>query len=437
MQIVLINPPNCGKSIPEDNYGIKSIKMIFRGEPLALQTLAGNISNHDVTIVDLKAEPDSLDLYLQDNGIPDLVGITGVTCEANTVLSIAFNIKTRFADATKKPVIVVGGHHASADPDFFNCTFIDYVVVGLGKKSFSDLVAAIDEGKENISIPGIAKTNSRTRLSYQPRKFSFVDLVDDVAPRYDLVAQHRDKYVMSGVGGKVGFVSTAFGCTHRCFFCSIPYLTDGKYISHSIESAIRDIKLLGDIPLIRFVDANTFGDIKLAEKFAQAIIDLNLGKKIVADVRADTVVNNPKLMELWKKAGLASVVIGFEEISDIRLKMLNKKTKFDVNVEALQILASIGINVIGDFIISPDYTEKEFDDLDQFIDSNPIALPVPSVLTPIPGTPLHRQLKDKIRVFDLDYYTFSNAVTDTYLPEEQFYSKYANMLEKLHQHITK
>jgi hypothetical protein len=36
MNILLINPPNCGKSIPEERYGIKSIKMIFCGEPLAL-----------------------------------------------------------------------------------------------------------------------------------------------------------------------------------------------------------------------------------------------------------------------------------------------------------------------------------------------------------------------------------------------------------------
>ncbi|MGL1930630.1 MAG: B12-binding domain-containing radical SAM protein [Desulfotalea sp.] len=437
MRIVLINPPNSGKSIPEEHYGIKSIKMIFRGEPLALQALAGNVSDHDVTIVDLKAEPEGLDLYFQNNEKPDLVGITGVTCEANTMLKIASNIKTRFESSAMAPIIVVGGHHASVDPEYFNCSFIDYVIVGLGKSSFRELVQSVDTGQQNISIPGIAKTNGRAQLSYQPRKYSFIDLVDDVAPRYDLVAQHRDKYVMSGVGGKVGFVSTAFGCTHSCFFCSIPYLTGGKYISHSIESTIRDIKLLGDIPLIRFVDANTFGDVKLAKKFAKVMIDLNLGKRIVADVRADTVVNHPELIELWHKAGLVSVVIGFEEISNKRLQMLNKKSKFDINVEALQILESIGINVIGDFIISPDYTEKEFDELDAFIDSNPIALPVPSILTPIPGTPIYRQLKDKITIFDLDYYTFSNAVMDTNLNEELFYSKYSKMLKRLHAHIKK
>jgi len=59
MHILLVNPPNCGRSIPEERYGITSIKQIFRGEPLGLETLPGNLEGHEVRIVDLKAEPES------------------------------------------------------------------------------------------------------------------------------------------------------------------------------------------------------------------------------------------------------------------------------------------------------------------------------------------------------------------------------------------
>ena len=41
MKILLLNPPNCGRSIPEERYGITSIKQIFRGEPLGLDFDAG------------------------------------------------------------------------------------------------------------------------------------------------------------------------------------------------------------------------------------------------------------------------------------------------------------------------------------------------------------------------------------------------------------
>jgi hypothetical protein len=78
MKILLVNPPNCGRSIPEELYGIDSLKMILRGEPLSLEALAGNLDNHEVKIVDLKAAPDTFMEVLTDFH-PGIVGITGVT----------------------------------------------------------------------------------------------------------------------------------------------------------------------------------------------------------------------------------------------------------------------------------------------------------------------------------------------------------------------
>ena len=440
MQILLINPPNSGRSIPEEEYGIDSIKMIFRGEPLCLEVLAGNLEGHAVQITDLKADPEALDTYLATSGKPDIVGITGVTCEANAVLSLAKGLKERYKNEIQVPVIVVGGHHASCDPEYFNRSYIDYVVRGIAKQSFRELVDSLEKLRSSNSaaakIPGVAAVTGSGPLQYIPRKYTFHDLVDQKSPRYDLVENHRDKYVMSGVGGKIGFVSTAFGCTHNCFFCSIPTLTGGKYISHSIDAAIRDMKRLEGIDLIRFVDANTFGDTALAHAFAKELLASGLNKKIVADVRADTVVKNPELFQIWKDAGLMSVVIGFEEIADNRLKKMNKKSSNAMNVAALEILKEIGIKVIGDFIISPDYDNNDFENLTRFIDSHTIDLPVPSILTPIPGTPLYRQVKDKIKIHNLDYYTFSNAVTPTKLDSKVFYTQYSDLMKMLHKHIT-
>ena len=92
MNILLINPPNCGRSIPEEAYGITSIKQIFRGEPLALEMLAGNLDPYAVHILDMKVEPHGLESTLTAFR-PDLVGITAMTCEAKTVLHIAAQIQ--------------------------------------------------------------------------------------------------------------------------------------------------------------------------------------------------------------------------------------------------------------------------------------------------------------------------------------------------------
>ncbi len=102
-------------------------------------------------------------------------------------------------------------------------------------------------------------------------------------------------------------------------------------------------------------------------------------------------------------------VIRFEEITDAGLERLNKGSSVAVNIEAMEILKELGIRVIGDFIVSPEYSEADFKALDGFVSSHAIDLPIPSILTPLPGTPLHRKLAERIVVRDLDYYTFTNA----------------------------
>ena len=429
MKILLVNPPNCGKSIPEEEYGIDTIKMIFRGEPLALEVIAGNLDGHEVAITDLKVTPDALadDMSRFE---PDVVGFTAVACEANTVVRLADEIK-KHSDA----VVVAGGHHASCDPAFFNRDSIDYIVVGMGKLSFRELVDALSDRTAASGIPGVARTDPGRPLKYVPRNYSLTDAVDARPPRYDLVKAHRDRYVMSGVGGKAGFVVSAYGCTYACDFCSVSNMTGGRYITHRPESVLRDMKLLGDVPLIRLVDANTFGNPEMALDLGRKIIESGLKKAIVADVRSDTVTRHPDLFRLWKHAGLAAAVIGFEEITDAGLERLNKRSTVAVNIKAMEILKELGIRVIGDFIVSPEYSEADFEALDRFVSTHAIDLPIPSILTPLPGTPLHRKTSDRIVIHDLDYYTFTNAVFPTRMNPKLFYQTYADLLKRFFTHI--
>jgi radical SAM superfamily enzyme YgiQ (UPF0313 family) len=139
-------------------------------------------------------------------------------------------------------------------------------------------------------------------------------------------------------------------------------------------------------------------------------------------------------MREWKAAGLRTVVIGFEETSDASLKALNKANSVAVNREALAILKEIGIGVVGDYIVSPDYDHADFDNLLRELEQHPVALPIFTVLTPLPGTALYRQMREQITNFDLDYYTLSNAVVPTRLPEEEFYRRYAELFHLTHPH---
>lgn len=426
MNILLINPPNCGRSIPEERYGIDSLRQIFRGEPLALEVLAGNLDSHELRIIDLKVEPSSLPGVLASFS-PDIVGITGVTCEANTMVRIAREVKESCA-----AVVVAGGVHASCDPAFFNCQGIDYVVIGLGKASFAELAGAIERGEDASAIAGVARTNPGGELSLVPRRYGLLDLAEQKPPRYDLVAGYRDSYVLASLGIRLGFVASAFGCPFSCSFCCIAPITGGGYLTQSIDAVVRDIRLLPDLPVIRLVDANTFGNTGHARQLADAIVGAGIRKNFIADVRSDTVVRHPELMRVWKEAGLRSVVIGFEEIADTDLARMNKANSVAQNDEAIGILHDLGITIVGDFIISPGYDEDRFDALGRYLEERRIDLPILTVLTPLPGTPLHGAMQEQIVIHDLDYYTLTNAVVPTRLAEKRFYERYAGLVKASH-----
>ncbi len=427
MKIMLVNPPNCGKSIPEEEYGITSLKQLFKGEPFNLEVLAGPLHGHEVMIFDLKCESEEAFWTAFDAFAPDVVGLTAVTCEANTVIRIACKIKEK-----SNPVVIIGGNHATYDPAYFNRAEFDYIVIGLGKKSFSELISRLEEGKKGAGIAGVAQTSPGKLLAYVTRNYDETDLMDDIPPRYDLVAKYRSQYFLEQLGLTMGFVITAYGCTHKCSFCTIPGMTGGKYLNHSIDAVIRDIQLLGDISFIRMVDANTFGNTSLSLDLYKKIMQSGIEKRFFADVRADTIVKHPALMKKWKEAGLYAVVVGFEDFQDARLAAYNKKYQGHVINEAIKILHELGIVIVGDFIASPEYEESDFEKLESFIVANKIEIPVISVLTPIPGTPLYRKMEQNIIISDLDYYTFTNAVTATKMPEDLFYRTFADLVKRLH-----
>jgi radical SAM superfamily enzyme YgiQ (UPF0313 family) len=209
-------------------------------------------------------------------------------------------------------------------------------------------------------------------------------------------------------------------------------MTGGKYLNHSAEAVIRDIQLLGDISFIRMVDANTFGNLSLSLDLYKKIMQSGIKKKFFADVRADTIVKNPALMKNWKEAGLYAVVVGFEDFQDARLAGYNKKYQGHVINEAIDILHELGIVIVGDFIATPEYDESDFEKLENFIAAHKIEIPVISVLTPIPGTPLYETMKKDIIISDLDYYTFTNAVTKTKMPEAEFYKTFTDLVKRFH-----
>ncbi|MBN2302465.1 MAG: cobalamin-dependent protein [Lentisphaerae bacterium] len=416
MKILLVNPPNSGRDVAFEKFGLNSGESIFRGEPLCLETIAGPLDSHDVMILDLKVAGEDLDATLS-RFQPEVVGLTAVTCEANTVIRLCEHIKQH----SQSIQVVVGGMHASNDPEFFNRPNIDYIVIGLGKASFKQLIDRLDTGRPVDDIPGVAVCHAGSNLQIKVRSYCKEDLVEDAAPRYDLVSHYRNHYFIPSLKVSMGFIATAFGCPYSCTFCCIGAVTGRRYITHTIKNVIRDIALLDDSPLIRLVDANTFGDIKRARLLSDEIRRAQIKKQFIVDACVETIVKAPDLFKEWRDIGMRGVVIGFEEIDNDILAGWQKKNTLDTIKKSIDILKNLGISIIGDFVVSPSYSERDFLKLGEFLRRSNIDVPVIAVLTPLPGTRLHESVRSKIVNHDLDYYSFANAVMPTHMPERDFY----------------
>jgi len=293
-------------------------------------------------------------------------------------------------------------------------------------------VVCLEKDRDSASIPGVVKICQGKPVSFKKREYSREDLLDHVAPDYGLVAGYRDSYVLPTVGLTVGFVCTAFGCPYSCSFCSVGNLTGHRYLTHSADAVIRDISLLPDVPVIRLVDANSFGNPKGSMALCKAMQKSGIARAFAADARADSVIANPELFSMWKEIGLRTVIVGFEEVSNTRLDQMQKQCTVEKNREAIRLFHDIGLTVVGDFIVGHDYTQDDFSALEDFILENSVDLPMLSVLTPLPGTDIYSTMKNDIFITDLDYYTLTNAVVPTKMAEEEFYSRFSRMISSFH-----
>jgi methyltransferase len=108
--------------------------------------------------------------------------------------------------------------------------------------------------------------------------------------------------------------------------------------------------------------------------------------------------------------------------------MLNKTTTVKTNEEAINILHKNGVKVAGQFIIYPEYTKEDFEQLAEYVEKMNLVHPIFSVLTPLPETDLYYRKKEELLTENYEMYDLVHCVLSTKLPREEFYKCYADLL---------
>lgn len=430
VNILLINPPRSPHNsilryAPEEAKRFIHKKLI--GPPLGLLTVATAVKDHSVSVLDMKGEydlhPDAPDVeqltlkWLEKTN-PQIVGVTVIASELPDSLRI-LTVVRKFNPAI---LTVVGGLHTTLCPDDFNVDTVDIVAPGMAAHTFSDIVAAVIQKKNPGEVRGVLIRNNGV---LQPT-FSSDNTVDPaqrgfIQPDRSFIEPWISTYKVGNKTDPVTYLYTSLGCPYHCTFCSIWPQFSGQFYQREIESIISELQDVDDYPIVRFADANTIVNADVIDTLFDRIIEERITKEYVMDIRFDTVVTYPKLIEKMAKAGLKVVICGFESYRQEELEQYNKKASASQIDEAIRIFDANNIMVRGNYVIQPDYTADDFKALAEYAASHKVVYAGYTILTPMPGTQLYKKRINDIIDHDLAKYNFFNCVMKTSLPLEEFY----------------
>ncbi|MCB1056268.1 MAG: cobalamin-dependent protein, partial [Acidobacteria bacterium] len=134
--------------------GIIGLEMITFVEPLGLECVAGalEVAGHRCQILDLRLEDADQAMSKLRAFEPQIVGLQ---CNFTTERYRALRLAQRVKEQLPEVMVVIGGHDASRDPEWFVHPAVDVVAVGDGEEILPALATAVDRGQPLDSVPGL------------------------------------------------------------------------------------------------------------------------------------------------------------------------------------------------------------------------------------------------------------------------------------------
>jgi radical SAM superfamily enzyme YgiQ (UPF0313 family) len=391
----------------------------FDAPPLNLTYIASYLADLNVEVEILDAKLKNLNYRQIKKKIekfnPDIVGISFFL---SLVINICYDLAKLVKIINPNCLVVFGGRHPTAEPEeTLKTSNVDIIVRGEGELTFRELI--IKGTPENVN--GISY-KSNGIIIHNPDRVPLQDLENIRYPARHLIK--KNKYKMFTV--RFETVETSRGCPHRCKFCYTPIFGRGLWRSRPVEKIITELKMITQnrkITDIFFVDDNFAASTKRIVSLCDRIIECKRNKEIsdlkfFAQIRVDSVIRSPQMVEKMANAGFCVVFMGIESASEETLKDIRKGFSFNKVIKAIRILHENNIIVLGNIIIGLDLnaTMEDVRKEIEFMKEVNIDTLGFSILIPFPGTIILDELKERNLVLTKDWskYTFLNPVIKTY-----------------------
>ena len=343
--------------------------------PLGLATLAGHLRPDDeVSIADEHVER----LDLDDR--PELVAIQVYVTSAHHAYDIADHYRRRGS------YVALGGLHVTALPAEA-AHHADTIFLGPGDEAWPRFLADWRAG-----VPRPEYRSERRTLDGLP------------APRRDLIKRHLYLVPNSLVVSR--------GCPHSCDFCYKEAFYQGgrSFYTRTVDAALGEVESLPGRHLY-FLDDNLFADERFAGALFAGLRGMGRLWQAAGTVRG---VLQPGLLEQAAASGLRSLFVGFETLSQANLREQGKVHNLGRDyAEAVQRLHRLGVMVNASFVFGLDDDGPDvFDRTVEWAIGQGIETATFHILTPYPGTALHRRLQaqGRITAANWDLYDTRHAV---------------------------
>ena len=330
--------------------------------------------------------PPDVDVQLLDENVEAVDTNADVDWVAITCMTASAPRAYRIADAFRQRNIpvVMGGIHPTVLPNEA-AAHADAVVVGEAELIWREVLDDL--------------AGDRLKPRYQCADYP--DLAGLPSPRRDLLRGER--YLTINV------VQTARGCPNACSFCTVSAVFGRRYRFRPVAEVTEEVRSLGG--WVGFVDDNITGHPRRAKELFEALIPLRIRWIGQADL---TMAKDPELLSLAARSGCKAMFMGLESLSQENLRATGKSPNLGLDMgDAISKIHKSGIEIIGSFVLGLDADDPGvFARTVEFAERHRLVAAQFSVLTPFPGTAVHKQFERDGRIADHDWshYTMSNVV---------------------------
>lgn len=333
----------------------------------------------------------------------DVIGIGGVGHAARRAKDIAIEFKKR------GKIVFMGGPMVSLIPEVAK-EYCDSVMIGDSEETIIELCNDIE--------------NNCLKPFYEKK----LNSLSFPLPRYDLVINKKIGYFLPVQAGR--------GCTNTCKFCTIACLFKGKYIRRTIEEVMRDIKYVKKLGFKEFllVDDNIVSDPDYMLELCRQIKPLKMRWMSQCAIQ---IADNDELLKAVADSGCYVLSFGLESIVKEAMQDINKNWA-DPNdyIRIIKKVNSFGIEVASEMIIGLDTdTVETLDATIEFVKKSNIIAPKFYCLTPIPGTPLNKEMNERGSIVDQNIleYRPSKSVNNTpHFTADEVTEQYWRVYKKLY-----